>query len=505
MKNILLVTGIALCLQLSVENTLGKTTTTSVLEYATYIGGTDDDRAHDMTVDAQGNVYICAPIRSRDFPTTKKALQRQFTGVYAAKLNRDGESLLFSTFIGAPGGANYAHGIAVGRDGFVYLAGNTTNPGFPTTPGAFDRTYNGSPSRSHGDAFVVKLSPDGSDLAYATFIGGKGMDLAGKIAVDDRGYAYIVGCTGSDDFPITSNAYDTSFNGGEGGGRDDLFVAKLNPDGSKLVYCTYLGGRLTEPGADLIVDDEGRVTIFGNTSSPDFPMTANAYDGSYNGGSGHHGNGDGYVIRLSADGTQLDSATYIGGSDDDSVSSVALGPNGHIYVAGYTKSTDFPTTEDAWHQNHQGGQDGFLMVLSPTMDRVEYATLFGGSGNDNRTCIKTNDSGMLFLSGSTESSDFPTTENALDRSFNGASDLYVMLFDPATRQLTYSTLLGGSGYEQGRAQVWGNSLVLAGETTSRDFPTTANAYDRTYNGGDFRWGGDVFVTRLALDAVILGR
>jgi hypothetical protein len=130
-----------------------------VLDYATYLGGSDDDRAHGMAVDVRGNVYVTAPIRSRDFPTTVTAVQKRATGVYVAKLSTASALLLASTFIGTPGGANYAHGVAVDNDGCIYLAGNTTNRRFPTTPGAFDRTYNGPNGGSHGDAFVIKMNP----------------------------------------------------------------------------------------------------------------------------------------------------------------------------------------------------------------------------------------------------------------------------------------------------------------------------------------------------------
>ena len=115
-----------------------------VLEFSTYLGGSDDDRAHGTAIDEYGNVYLTAPISSVNFPLTENAIQRQYTGIYLSKLDTTSASLLFSTFIGAPSGANYAHGVAVDKEGFIYLAGNTTNARFPTTEGAFDTTYNGT-------------------------------------------------------------------------------------------------------------------------------------------------------------------------------------------------------------------------------------------------------------------------------------------------------------------------------------------------------------------------
>ena len=182
------------------------------LVYSTYLGGSQDDRAHGITCDANGNVYLTAP--GGVFPLTDNAFQKQNTGMYAAVMNTKGWGLTFSTYLGVPGGANYTHGVALDEDGNIYLVGNTTNPNFPTTEGAFDRTFHGPTNESHGDAFVMKLSPDGSQVIYSTFIGGSEMDIAGKIAVDSKGNAIIIGCTGSSDLPVTESAFDQTFHGG---------------------------------------------------------------------------------------------------------------------------------------------------------------------------------------------------------------------------------------------------------------------------------------------------
>jgi hypothetical protein len=209
------------------------------LEMATYLGGKGEDRAHGMAVDGQGNIYLTAPILSTDFPMTPNALNKTPTGMYLAKLSHAG-ALLYSTYIGAKGGINYVHGATLGKDGCIYLAGNTTNPRFSTTPGAFQTTFKGPRDGHHGDAFIVKLNPAGDKVIYSTFLGGTGRDICGQIAVDTQGNAYVLGSTSSADFPVTSGAFATAFKGGETvpTGRGDIFVAKLNPAGSKLVYCT---------------------------------------------------------------------------------------------------------------------------------------------------------------------------------------------------------------------------------------------------------------------------
>ncbi len=471
---------------------------TPVLEFSTFLGGSDDDRAHDMAIDEYGYVYLTAPIRSTDFPLTENAIQRQFTGVYLSKLNITTASLLFSTFIGAPGGANYAHGVAVDHEGCIYLAGNTTNARFPTTQGAFDTTYNGSNSSSHGDAFVVKLNPESGEIIYSTFIGGSGMDICGKIAVDSEGNAYILGCTSSADFPVTPDAYDTVSHGQSADGRDDIFVAKLNAAGSELLYCTYIGGSSPEVYSSIIVDKSGCAYICGTTNSNDFPTTANAYDTTYNGGPGNQAQGDGFLVKLNPTGSDLDYATFIGGTDDDGMNNIVLDGHGNLYIAGYTKSTDFPTTADAFCQTHSGGEDGFFVKLDMLQNQLSYATLLGGSQND-RASIGINESGTIVLTGFTESEDFPITEDAYDSTYNGLRDVFVTIFDGLTYTLCYSTYFGGSGYERANIHVDDNYIYLAGETTSRNFPVTSNAYDTTYNGGDYIYGGDVFVTKFSFN------
>lgn len=460
------------------------------LTYSTYLGGSQDDRAHGITCNANGNVYLTAP--GGVFPLTENAFQTQNTGMYAAVMNTKGQGLTFSTYLGVPGGSNYAHGVALDEDGNMHLVGNTTNPNFPTTEGVYDRTFHGPTNESHGDAFVMKLSPDGSQVIYSTFIGGSGMDIAGKIAVDSEGNAIIVGCTGSSDLPVTESAFDRTFHGGGEYGREDVFVAKLNPDGSALVFCTYIGGNGTELYDGIAVDDAGSIYVYGTTTSTDFPVTDNALSATYNGGSGEYGQGDAYIVKLSSDGSVLEYGSYIGGSQDEAIKSIVMHEDGGITLGGGTNSTDFPVTENAWQNQCKGMQDGFILTLSPELNTIEYATYLGGSQNDYLFICETNS--QLILSGETESDDFPVTSNAYQAEFKGNSDQIVAIVDPLSHDLIYSTYFGGSGYDWGQLCVSNDRIYLAGHTTSRDFPLTEDAYDTSYNGGGSnRWGGDVFV------------
>jgi hypothetical protein len=471
------------------------------LELATFLGGSGDDRAHGAAVDGQGNVYLTAPVQSTDFPTTTNALNRTPTGIYVAKLSPSG-ALLYSTYLGAPGGINYAHGIAADKAGNIYVAGNTTNPDFPTTPGAFQAIFKGPSDDHHGDAFVVKVSPAGDRIIYSTLLGGTGRDISGKIAVDADGNAYVVGSTSSQDFPVTPGVFQTTFKGGEEQptGRGDIFVAKLNPTGTKLVYCTYVGGSGTDLyGDNVVVDARGSVYFAGTTTSPDFPVTANAFSRSYKGGSGARGMGDAFIVKLNPAGNALEYASYVGGRGDDSARSIAVDNDGNVWLAGETTSDDFPTTPDAYCRQNKGGTDGFFLKVNPRGGPLLYSSLLGGSKSDHFATIAVHPSGLLVLTGQTESADFPVTPGAASAALKGSADLFVTLIDPAAKSLRYSTFLGGSGVEvPGPLLLIGNSVYLAGNTTSTDFPVTPGAGDTTYNGGTNEWGGDAFVARFTL-------
>lgn len=461
------------------------------LKCSTFLGGSSDDRAHGMAIDKQGNIYLTAPIQSMDFPVTANALNSEPSGKYLAKISAEGDSLIFSTFIGAGGGSNYAHGVAVDDKGYIYITGNTTNPDFPTTEKAFDRTFNGPADASHGDAFVMKLNPEGNKIIYSTFIGGGGMDISGKITVDAEGNAFVIGSTSSVDFPVTNGAYDTSFNGGSNDGRDDIFVLKLNASGSEILYCTYIGGsKIEQYGNNISIDGTGAVYFAATTSSSDFPVTNNAFDKTYNGGSGIRGAGDGAIVILNPEGTALEYSTFFGGSGDDFAYGLSRdGKNGHIFICGGTSSSDIPLTTDAFAKNTKSG---YFAEFSNDATKLLYSTYWNASVQT----IGVHKSGNIIISGSTESTEFPVTTKALDTAANGSGDIYISIFNPDKNTLLYSTYFGGKNNDiLSSLLIDDNSLFICGNTASLDFPVSEHSYDRTFNGGTNQWGGDAYISK----------
>lgn len=393
------------------------------------------------------------------------------------------DDLLYSSFLGGSGDYDDGYGIALDGAGNAYITGFTQSYNFPATPGAFDTGYNGN-----YDVFVVKLDANGSDLIYATLLGGNLSEYGRAIAVDGVSSAYVTGDTGSSDFPATPGAFDSSSNGGW-----DAFLVKLNATGTGLVYSTFLGGSSADYGYAVAVDGTSNVYVTGYTKSLSFPTTPGAFDTSHNGGFN-----DVFVARVKADGTDLDYSTFLGGDSDDYGYAIAVDGAGGAYVTGSTWSSNFPTTPEAFDTNHNGGHsDVFLVKLNVYGTGLVYGTFLGGWSSDSGYTIAVDSAGNAYVAGGTESSNFPTTPEAFDRScgtdgncdFDGTrnhEDAFVAKLNTGGTALVYSTFLGGSEFDRcrGLAVDGTGNVYVTGYTYSSDFPTTPEAFDTIYNGGD---------------------
>jgi beta-propeller repeat-containing protein len=331
-------------------------------------------------------------------------------------------------------------------------------------------------------------------IIYSTYLGGSSVDSGEAITVDGEGNAYVTGRADSSNFPTTVGAYD-----GTHSGSSDAFVTKLNHDGTDLEYSTYLGGSGIEIGNGIAIDSGGDAYVTGYTDSSDFPTTAGALD------TGLDGNEDGFVAKLSADGSALSYSTYLGGSDNlDAGNDIAVDSTGSAYVTGDTISTDFPTTPGAFDTvgNQFTIYQAFVSKLDPTGSSLDYSTYLDGSGTfDLGYGIAVDSSGYAYVTGSTSSGNFPTTMGAFDTTQNGGDDAFVTKLDPTGASLAYSTFLGGADLD-GASDIAidgsGNAYV-AGGADSDDFPTTAGAFDTSYNDD-----GDAFVTKLNPSGTALG-
>ncbi|MEW6745193.1 MAG: hypothetical protein AB1486_20770 [Planctomycetota bacterium] len=450
------------------------------LVFGTFLGGADDESGWAMALDASGEVLLTGYALSFDFPTTPGAYDTTYNGGYydafVAKLSADGATLLYATYLGGAG-SDGGFAIALGASGTTLVTGLTSSPDFPTTPGAYDTSHNGD-----GDAFVARLSADGSSLLYGTFLGGSAYDSGSAIALDASGTAVVTGLTVSSDFPTTPNAYDRSWNG-----WGDVFMVKLDSSGSTLLYATFLGGYGDDRERALALDAAGAAVITGYTDSADFPTTPGAYDRSWNGWT------DAFVAKLDSSGSVLLYGTFLGSAGYDQANAIALDASGAAVVVGYG-GAEFPTTPDAYDPTYNGNGDAFLVKLSADGSTLLYGTFLGGWNYDEAYGIALEASGAAVVTGFTSSSHFPTTPGAYDRSMDGWADAFVAKLSADGSSLLYGTFLGGSSGEAGRAIALDASeaAVVTGYTNSADFPATPGAYDTTYNGGD----GDAFVVKL---------
>ncbi len=386
------------------------------LVFAGYLGGWGLDEGADIALDAEGNIYVTGLTWSEDFPVTggPDLTHNGRMDAFVAKISPDGSEVLYCGFLG---GAQQDEGlgIAVDQDGNAYLAGRTQSPAssFPATGGP-DLSYNGG----NADGFVAKVNADGSDLVYAGYIGGALFEIASAVAVDDDGHAYLTGYTNSnqESFPISGGPMQT-WSGGE-----DAFLAKVSPTGEELVYSGFLGGLGAERGTAIALDALGNVYLAGSTTSrasSRLPITVGP-------GLELGGLADALVAKIGPDGSQVIYAGYIGGAADDRATSIAVDGLGNAYVGGSTLSehTSFPVLVGPGLR-YRGGREGFVAKVAASGAALHYAGYFGGFGNESVTDIAVDPDGLAYVAGSSNTSDpaFPVV--GPDVTPNGGTDAFV--------------------------------------------------------------------------------
>lgn len=450
--------------------------------------------------------------------------------------------LVYSTYLGGASGVDNvsglppdrATGIAVGADGSAYVTGETWSVSFPTK-NAYQSEIDCVPPppesgislRRCTDAFVAKLSPDGSELVYATYLGGGtggrwnfAQDFGYAIRVDGAGSAYVTGETRSDDFPTTAGVVKTSPRscfGNQLGCDLDAFVSKLSPDGSNLVYSTYLGGSGGDQGYDLELDPAGNAHVFGATCSGDFPTSTAPLQPFQ----ADQGGCDGFVSKLNTSGSALVYSTYLGGSADDGAvggavdarsGGIAVDSSGNAVVTSTTSSNDFPTSARVqrvpFQPDYSGIGDAFVTKVSTDGSSIIYSTYLGGTGSDSGLDIDLDQTGNAYVTGRTKSTDFPR-KDAFDATcgsdaqcgsnpFGARYDAFVSKLDPGGSQLLYSTYLGGTLTENhtsdsepvgGIVSGEAGTVYVTGGTSSDDFPVLDPVAQRSF-------GDDAFLVQL---------
>ena len=416
-----------------------------VFAYSTQFGGSDDDAGYAIAVSAAGNAYITGDTNSSDMLRAKSLRKGAggATDVFVAKLSADGSTVLYSTYIGGSA-ADVGYGIALDGAGNVYLTGDTRSSDFPLAK-PLQPALGGEV-----DVFVTKLSADGSQLLYSTFVGGSGGERGQGIAVDASGNAHVTGYTNSTDFP-THTPLQPAF----AGGNADAFVLAIDSMGSALMYSTYLGGGNDRPdiGTAIAVDAAGDAFVTGFTNSRDFPTVKplQAFVGPT----------DVFVAKVNPSGSALLYSTHIGGGADDEGMGIAVDARGSAYITGHTESLTFPTTPGAFRTgcvavpiqipigNICSGGDAFVTKVSADGSALVYSTYLNGSRFEVGRSIAVDSAGAAYVTGLTGSSDFPTT-SPIQKAFGGGDfDAFVVKVNPGGTALVYSSFLGGLANDGG--------------------------------------------------------
>jgi uncharacterized protein (TIGR03437 family) len=404
------------------------------LEWATYIGGTGAETGTAIAVDAAGAVYITGQTASTNFPVTPNAPQPVLAGgsavtdAFIAKLAPNGQSLLYATYLGGSQSDN-GTAIFVDNTGAAFVAGRTDSTDFPST------SRDTLPARGAGDAFVAKLSSDGSTFIYSSILGGFALDYANAVVADLSGAAIVTGETRSENFPVTDAAYQK-----ERRGSSDAFIAKLAPNGASLQFSTYFGGDGQEAGRGVAIDRFGNVYIAGGTGSANLPVSFNGAQRSPN------LLPDAFVAKVNPTGSSLVFGTYLGGDADDQANAITVDASGSAYIAGQTSSANFPVINDGplAAEGPKGGFDGFVTRLSSGGNFLQFSTLFGGTGTDAILGIANDGRGRIWITGTTDSTNLPASTGSLATRAPGVTDGFVALLSEISVAVSPATATLGA-------------------------------------------------------------
>ncbi|GIV41986.1 MAG: hypothetical protein KatS3mg034_1296 [Vicingaceae bacterium] len=417
--------------------------------------------------------------------------------------------LIFSTYSGSYAD-NWGYTATFDDAGHAYGAGTVFGPGYPTSVGAYQLSYAGNT-----DIGVSKFSGNNGTLIYSTYLGGSNMDSPHSIVANNQGELYILGTTSSLDYPVISNAYDTSFNGGTPyllfigyinySNGSDIIISRLNSQGTNLLSSTYIGGSLNDGlnyanqlkynygdqfRGEIILDNSGYVYVASCTFSSDFPVTIQAYDTTQNGGQ------DAVVFKMSPDLSQLVWSTFIGGAGDDAAYGLQLSNSGELYVAGGTKSFDFPVTSQAIDTTFNGEVDGFVCRLANNGSQLLSSTFLGSSQYDQGFFVDLDIDGNAYVVGQTKGSYLFYPSNLWGNPNGGQfihkltpgldSTIFSLRFGSGINQ-TNITLSAFLVSECGYIYVsgWGGAINAGTGSSTNNLPVTPNAYKSTTDGSDF--------------------
>ena len=494
-----------------------------VLIFSSYSGSTADNWGYTATYDKEGHLYSGGNVFDIGYPITGGCFQVNFAGgstdIAISKFDAGGTSLHFSTYLGGTG-TEVPHSLVVNDNNELYVLGTTSSPDFPVTSGAFDTVFHGGESyvltstvrfTAGSDIVIAKFDESGSSLLGSTYVGGSGNDglntvttlrknyadeARGEIIIDGQSNVYVASCTQSQDFPVTVNAFDTAFCGG----NQDACIIKFNHNLTNMIWCSYLGGMGDDAAYSIVLDPDNTLYVCGGTTSIDLPTSQNVVQPTYGGG-----DNDGFIAHISENGDQILQISYLGKDGYDQAYLVKNDKQGNPHVLGQTYAAGTVWVVNANWYVPNGGQ--FLTKLSPSLDSIIWSTAFGtGSiGLDiSPTALLVDLCNNIYMSGwgspsinggQGGTSGMPLTADAF-QSTTDNNDYYFLCISDDASQLVYATYFGspharehvdgGTSRFDNHGRIY--QAVCAGCGNYDDFPTTQGAWSQTNNSSNCNIG-----------------
>jgi len=490
-----------------------------VIDYSTYLGGASgtaggsaNNSATAVAVDANGDAYITGSTGASNFPVTSGTFQGQNnsngaleSNAFVTKLNATGTALIYSTYLGGTT-SDGATGLAIDSNGDAYVVGTTSSTDFPTISSSVSPIQSTFPPGNSGSTgFFAELDPNGASLLYATYLGGDGtQDSPEGVTVDANGYVYIVGLTNSTTFPVTFNALQAANNSvGANGASFNVFLSRINPAQpglAGLVYSTYLGGSTNDGGYAIAVDTNANAYIAGYAASSNFPITVNGYQQNRNGSTSNS-----FLARIDTVNSVLVYSSFLGGGGvgPDQANSIAIDSNSNAYIAGKTYDSVFPTTLGAYETafpTTSGGYTGYVARFDTSKSgssSLVYATYLGGNiSGDQPHSIAIDSMGNAYLTGETWSGNFPVTPGAPENTgISGLQNGFMTVLTSDGSTVAFSTYFGSNnsaGYGVALDSLVPPDVYIVGSTNSRTFPVTTGSFQTTLQGAS-----DGFVAMLS--------
>ncbi len=444
---------------------------------ATYLGGNLLDYAKKIKVGNSGGVYVAGSTGSLDFPAVQQSydpIHNGETDVFIALFSNDLNDLKSCTFIGG-NYDDYLFDMTIDDNDNIYITGKTESPDYPTTVNAFDTSYNSSGIKSYSDIIISMFNSHLDSLIYSTFVGNDFDDFATAIDIDNQGDILITGFSENGILPVGIPQFNPI--------TKDLIFFKMDNTLSNLLASNSISSDSTIIASDIAHDSYDNIFITGNTNGKDFPATTGAFADTLT------GEVDIFVLKLNNDLNNIIAATYLGGKSIDLSSAILIDNSDNIVLTGGTLSKRFPTSQSAYdtiyaNNNINPLPDAFVCILDNSLHSLKYSTFIGGHGDDAGSDISFDTLGNIFITGTTNSVDFPVFCNSFDNSYNGGEDCFVIGLNSDLTRLKASTLYGGKHNDHAYSLFIDkkNDVFVTGYTESSDL-ISFTSYDNSFNGG----------------------